>query len=134
MTLPGAYVVQLIVNDGFVDSDPSTIQVQAVTIQTEAIKAVQDVETVVTSLNPNVFKNANMQNTLINKLNAVIANIEAGNYADALGQLQNDILGKTDGCATSGAPDRNDWIKDCEAQNQVYPLIMEAIELVRRLI
>lgn len=132
--LPGTYVVQLIVNDGFVDSDPSTIQVQAVTIQTESIKAVQDVETVITSLNPDVFKNANMKNTLINKLNAVIANIEAGNYADALGQLEHDILGKTDGCATSGAPDKNDWIKDCEAQNQVYPLIMEAIELVRRLI
>lgn len=132
--LPGTYVVQLIVNDGFVDSDPSTIQVQVVTVQTVIIKAVQDLETVITSLNPDVFKNANMQNTLINKLNAVIANIEAGNYAGALGQLQNDILGKTDGCATSGAPDKNDWIKDCEAQNQVYPLIMEVIELVRRLI
>ena len=131
--LPGTYVVQLIVNDGYVDSVPSTIQVQVVTVQTVAIKAAQDLETVVISLNPNVFKNANMQNALINKLNAVIANIEAGNYADALGQLQNDILGKTDGCATSGAPDKNDWIKDCKAQNQVYPLIMKAIELVRRL-
>ena len=43
-----------------------------------------------------------MQNALLNKLNAVIASIQADNYADALAQLQIDILGKTDGCATSG--------------------------------
>ena len=85
------------------------------------------------SLNPNVFKNANMQNALINKLNAVIASIQAGNYAGALSQLQNDILGKTDGCANSGAPDNNDWIKDCASQAVVYPQVLNAIAAVRAL-
>ena len=76
-----------------------------------------------------------MQNTMINKLNAVIANIEAGNYEDALGQLQNDILKKTDGCATSGEPDKNDWIidTDCEAQMLVYQSIQDAIVAVEAL-
>ena len=129
----GTYVVQLIVNDGTVDSDPSTVQVQVVNTQTAAIQAVQDCEAAITSLESSVFKNANMQNTLINKLNAVIANIEAGNYADALGQLQNDILKKTDGCVTEGAPDKNDWIKNCDAQGSVYPCILHSIEMVEAL-
>ena len=82
------------------------------------------------NLNPNVFKNANMQNTLINKLNSVIANIQAGNYAYALGQLQNDVLGKTDGYANAGAPDKNNWIVNCTSQGLVYPKILEAIPVV----
>ncbi len=48
-----------------------------------------------------------MQNAFINKLNTALANIDAGNYAYALDQLQNGILLKTDGCATTGALDKN---------------------------
>jgi len=131
--IAGTYVVQLFVNDGTVDSDPSTVQIQAVDTLTAAIQAVQDCEAEITSLDSSVFKNANMQNTLINKLNAVIAKIEAGNYADALGQLQNDVLKKTDGCATQGAPDKNDWIKNCDAQGSVYPCLLHSIEMVEAL-
>ena len=86
-----------------------------------------------TSLDPNVFKNDNMQNTMINKLNSVIANIEAGNYAGALGQLQNDILKKTYGCANAVAPDKNDWVTTCTAQGSVYPYILIAIDAVEAL-
>ncbi len=132
--LSGTYVVQLIVNDGFVDSDPNTIQIQAVTLQTIAIGAIQYTESLITLLSPSDFKNPNMKNTLINKLNTVIANIEAGLYADALGQLQNDILGKTDGCANSGSPDKNDWIINCTAQGIVYPAILDAIAQVGALL
>jgi hypothetical protein len=131
--IAGTYVVQLVVNDGTLDSDPSTVQIQAVDAVTEAIQAIQDCEAEISSLDSSVFKNANMQNTLINKLNAVIANIEAGNYEDALGQLENDVLGKMDGCATSGSPDKNDWIKDCEAQGEVYSCIVNSISAVESL-
>lgn len=131
--MAGTYVVQLVVNDGTVDSDPSTVLIQVSSEQTVAIEAVQDCITQVSLLDPGVFKNVNMQNTMINKFNAVIANIEAGNYADALGQLQNDILGKTDGCANSGKPDKNDWIIICEAQGMVYPNILIAIDAVEAL-
>ena len=132
--LTGTYVVQLIVNDGYVDSDPSSIQVQAVALQTAAINAVQCTQDVIALLDPDVFRNVNMQNALLNKLNAVIENIEAGNYADALGQLQNDILGKTGGCADSGAPDRNDWVRDCTSQGLIYPCLLEAVAEVGALL
>ncbi len=131
--LPGLYIARLIVNDGYVNSDPSTVQVQVITSQSAAINTARDLETLIASLSPDLFKNPNMSNALINKLNAVIASISNGNYSSALDQLQNDILGKTDGCANGGSPDKNDWIKTCEAQNQIYPLVIQTIELVRSL-
>ncbi|HEX9882518.1 MAG TPA: hypothetical protein VGA79_01005 [Desulfobaccales bacterium] len=54
-------------------------------------------------------------------------------YAAALDKLETDILPKTDGCATQGEPDKNDWIKDCATQQQVYPAVVQTIELVKGL-
>jgi hypothetical protein len=131
--LAGTYVIQLVVNDGLLDSLPSTTQVQVVANPTVPTEATRDVQDAIASLDTSVFKNANMQKTFNNKLNAVIADIEAGNYANALDKLQHDILGKTDGCANFGAPDSNDWIKDCGSQGEVYSLILEVIEILRGL-
>ena len=131
--LAGTYVIQLVVNDGLLDSVPSTTQVQVVSNPTVPIEATRDVQDSIGQLDPSVFKNTNLQKTFNNKLNAVIADIEAGNYAVALDKLQHDILAKTDGCANAGVPDSNDWIKDCASQAQVYPLILEVIEILRGL-
>jgi len=128
--LAGTYVAQLVVNDGLLNSDPSTVQVQAVSSATTAVGAAQNVIAGVAAIDPAMLKNANMKNALINKLNAVIADIQAGRYADALAKLQNDILGKTDGCAVAGSPDKNDWITDCATQDQIYPLVQETIRQV----
>jgi hypothetical protein len=141
----GKFVVQLIANDGFVDSLPSTVQIQAVSQLTQLIQNIQSLQTVIANLTPGAaasaslqngpgaFKNANMRNALLNKLNAVIASVEAGNYSDALGQLQNDILTKTDGCATIGAPDKNDWITNCPDQSKVYTPLLNIIAEVKAL-
>jgi hypothetical protein len=131
--LAGTYVIQLVVNDGLLDSAPSTTQVQVVANPTVPTEATRDVQDAIASLDRSVFKNATMQKTFNNKLNAVIADIEAGNYANALDKLQHDILRKTDGCANAGAPDSNDWIRDCASQGEVYPLILEVIEILRGL-
>ena len=58
--------------------------------------------------------------------------IKLGLYEDALDKLQNDILQKTDDCATEGSPDKNDWIITCENQAIVSPSILRAIELLER--
>ncbi len=129
--LPGLFVAQLIVNDGFVNSDPSTVQVQAVVTQTMAYQATKNAQTAVASLNSSVLKNTNMQNALLNKLNAVLADISAGDYAAALAQLKNDILTKTDGCAKVGTLDQNDWIQTCDAQKVIYPYVVNLIQLVQ---
>jgi hypothetical protein len=132
--LPGAYVVQLIVNDGFVNSAPSSIEVQVVTVATAAIQQTQAIQSTVAAFPPTAFVNANMPNQLNNKLNAVITDIQARDYASALDQLQNDILLKIDGCAATGTPDKDDWINNCPDQNQVYPRIQQLIQLVQTLL
>ena len=74
-----------------------------------------------------------MQNALTNKINGVLTLIDQGQYATALNKLENDILPKTDGCALRGAPDKNDWIKECATQQMVYPFLKQTIELLKGL-
>lgn len=128
------YVISLVVNDGYEDSDPSNVSIIATSAQDEATQTLQDAVDVINGLDPGVFKNKNMANTLTNKINVVLEKIDQGLYQEAIDKLENDILKKTDGCAETGSPDKNDWIKDCGAQGQVYPFIMDAIGLLEGLI
>lgn len=128
--MAGDYVISLVVNDGFVNSDPNNVTVTATSTQSQVIDTLTQTITTINGLSPEVFKNPNMRNALTNKINAVLQLIDQGLYLDAIDKLENDILKKTDGCATVGAPDKNDWIKDCATQAQVYALIIEAIRLL----
>jgi hypothetical protein len=119
------------VNDGFVNSDPSTVQIQVVTMETAAVQETQNIQTTITSLDTSVLKNTTMQNAFSNELNAVFANIAAGDYTSALNQLQSDILLRTDGCTKDGSPDQNDWINTCPEQEQVYSYVMQLIQLLQ---
>ena len=38
------------------------------------------------------------------------------------------------GSYAGGAPDRNDWLRTCAAQGQLYPLLTQAGELLEELI
>jgi beta propeller repeat protein len=131
----GTYVVQLVVSDGVLASDPSTVQIQAVMTTGAAVAAAAEVQGAVAGLPAGALKNDNMRNALNNKLNAVIASIQAGDYASALQKLENDILKKTDGCAGSSppAPDANDWVKACGEQAVLYRLVLDAIAAVMAL-
>jgi len=84
-------------------------------------------------LDPDSMKNANQKNALLNKIDEVLGMIDAGRYAEALAKLENDILQKTDGCANGGEPDKNDWIRSCDEQEQVYGVVMETIEDLKSL-
>lgn len=76
--LPGEYIVSLVVNDGFVDSDPANVTILAITCQeAAAITLVETVETV-NELDPNTLKNENLSNALTNKINAVLKMIDKG--------------------------------------------------------
>ena len=131
----GEYVVSLVVNDGFVDSNAANITITAISHQDEAIRILLATIDVVAGLDPAILKNGNItRDSLINKINAVIGIISGENYVTALGKLQNDVLERTDGCVDSDGPDNDDWIMACEGQSQVYPLIVEAMEHLRNLI
>ena len=83
---------------------------------------------------PISFKNQNAKNTMLNKLNSVINSIDAGNYQDALDQLD-EILAKTSGCVNANppTPSKADWVISCAAQNSIYPFILGDIQLVEDL-
>ena len=131
--LPGTYVVQLIVNDGFLNSLPATAEIEAVSPQTQLTQNIQSLQTVIAGLPPSAFKHPRLQNDLLKKLNAVLRSISAHKYAHALRQLQNDILAKVDGCATTGAPDKKDWITNCPDQSVVYTPLLNIIAEVKAL-
>ena len=131
---PGNYIISLVVNDGLENSDPSTVTVTATVTKNSVIDILKGVIKKINSLDPGVFKNPNMLNALTNKINAAIQMVDQGLYREALDKLENDILPKTDGCAVTGAPDANDWIKNCTAQHEVYPLITDAIALLKNMI
>jgi len=93
----------------------------------------RNLEIRIRTLPATAFKNANMQNNLISKLNAVIVMINAGDGTRALNKLQNDVQAKTDGCAQIGASDKNDWIITCEAQAAVYSDIVSILSELKGL-
>jgi probable HAF family extracellular repeat protein len=128
--LPGTYAAQLVVtDDSGLASDASTVQVLVVTLATWATEKIQtELQPTIAALPADKFVNPNLQKTMMNKTNAVIAAIQAGNIQDARDKLQNDLLKKVDGCATSGAPDKNDWIKDPVSQKGVYQQILAVIQ------
>ena len=126
-------MAQLVVSDGELDSEPCAIQIQAFTVQTGAITALQGMETGIAELDSSAFRNDDMPNLLLNKLNAVIANVEAGKYADAANQLRNDILPKMGG-AESPEGDSVVWIIDRSSQRLWYQEaqdVVKALEMAR---
>jgi hypothetical protein len=132
---PGSYVISFVVNDGFVDSDAVNVTITAITAQEAVVLVLLNIIEVVSNLDPEILKNGNVtSDSLINKINAVLGIIGQENYRTALGKLENDILERTNGCADIGGPDSSDWILTCEGQSQVYPLIMEAVRILQKLI
>ena len=131
----GAYVVSLVVNDGFVDSNAVDVTITAMTIHEAVIRVLIDATEEVNDLDPEGLKNGTItSDALINKINVVLGMIDDGRYENARHKLVTDLVDNIDGCAETGEPDDNDWIITCEGQSRVYPLIMEAIELLGRLI
>lgn len=126
--VPGEYVLSLVVSDGLLKSDPSNVNIAVVSFQDAAAQTLQVAASRIKLLPSLRFKNSNMCNTLINKLNSVLLNIDRGAYQEAYNQLNNDVLKKMDGCALFGSPDNNDWITDCQTQSSVYSIILEALD------
>ena len=85
-------------------------------------------------LDPESFDTEDSVHELTDAIDVVLVMMDEGLYVDALAILGNDILVRTDGCIDFGEPDENDWITTYEGQVLVYPLVLEAIELLEGLI
>jgi hypothetical protein len=133
---PGSYTASLMTNDGLVDSTPDQVTIIAISTQTRLTQTLREAIDIINGFDSAVFKNSHMQSTLTKKIGLVLDQIQKGAYEEALQKLEQDILAKLDGCAvrTPPTPDPNDWIINCSAQGQVYPLILEAIDLLESLV
>ena len=119
------------------DSAPSytlSFKVDYVGADRLPIDCLNDIIASINDIEIDYFKNKNRQKALINKLDAVVKMVEQGSYTSALRKIQRDILQKAEGCSLTGQPDRSDWITDCNAQANVYQLILETISALERLI
>jgi probable HAF family extracellular repeat protein len=124
---PGNYVAQLIVNDGFEDSIPSTVTIQVAANRCWLTDRLRAVIWEIARMPHEAFKNRTMRNTLILKLTVVMVEVYAGKYKCALNKLEDDVIPKTDGWATGGKPDHNDWIINGIYQEMIYPELMDIV-------
>jgi len=132
--LPGTYTVSLVVNDGAEDSDPDTaVAAVGVSDHQAVIMTLEELLENVKALSPTTRRGKLIKKALRLEIWRAIRMVKQGLYADALVQLRS-TLSKMDGCAATGEPDRNDWIRDCENQAQLYPLVQEAIEYLESMI
>ena len=98
-----------------------------------AAEALINIQAAINQLPPGNLRNKSSAKALIKKIDAAIGMIDAGRYQKALDKLVN-ILKKTDGCAKTGMPDKNDLIITCGAQAGVYPVVVHCIEIMACLI
>jgi C1A family cysteine protease len=54
-------------------------------------------------------------------------------YGGAATTLQKAVLPRMDGCAKTGKPDSDDWVRTCAAQGQLYPQVQSLIQELQAL-
>jgi PKD repeat protein len=128
----GMYTATLVVTDGIENSEPSSVAIEAAESSGDLVSTLQEAIDEIKDLDESCFKNRQRKKTLILKLNVVIKNIDDGHYEGAYNKLRHDILGKMDGCGSS--PDKNDWIRCCDGQNQVRLQIQQAMDILEGMI
>ena len=131
--LPGTFVVQLIVNDGFLNSLPATAEIAVVSQQTSLVAQIQERQGVIGTLPDDAFKFKGSRALISLELNAVLLSVEKHDYGFALLLIQG-ILAQADGCATIGRPDNNDLITNCPDQSEFYPALLNIKAEVRALV
>lgn len=94
---------------------------------------IHDANAHIQSLSGASVTNRGNQNALTQFLATAIVALQTGELADARQKLE-QAISRTDGCALRGAADGNgpgrDWITFCEAQNLVYPLLIDALQAI----
>lgn len=131
--LPGQYTTQLIVNDGFEDSEPAEVVVSVITAQDHAENRINEALNIVRNLPPASVTTKGNQTALCNFLIQAIAALQAGDIDETINKL-NKSLNRTDGCILRDGPDENgpgrDWVIDCDAQEQIYQMLNDALDVI----
>ena len=75
------------------------------------------------------FRNPRQQAQLIDKVKNIKKLAASGRINAAQFRLEKELLPKTNGCQTSGSPDSNDWVVDCELQKMISWIVNEQLVL-----
>jgi outer membrane protein assembly factor BamB len=65
---------------------------------------------------------------LLSLLSATELQVKFNLYGSAATTLQKAVLPRMDGCAKTGKPDSDDWVRTCAAQSQLYPQVQNLIQ------
>lgn len=126
---PGTYTLNLIVSDGYGASDPSSVEITAMTATAYAENYILAAAQLLSSLDLSQVTTAGNQNALGNFLSQAAKDIQKGQPVKAIDKL-NMAIERTNGCDVNSAPDGNgagrDWITDCAAQTQMLVYLRAA--------
>jgi hypothetical protein len=116
------------VNDGLANSTPNNITIVGVITQDSApIQLLTEALAVIDELAEENFKPGHKRKSLTNKILAIVEDLDQGDIRHAVEKLSSDVVAKTDGCAAEDIPDQNDWLVNCAAQGELYPLLFGAL-------
>lgn len=131
--MAGTYVLELITSDGHVKSEPDSVIISVISVETALYNAMASLTDTINNLAPEAFKKPTLKNALLNKLASVLDKVDAKKYKSAAYHLSKDILRKANGCSKQGKPDHRDWIINCDAQIKVQSAIEHVLALLYRL-
>jgi hypothetical protein len=129
----GTYVLQLIANDGIVDSDPDTSVVEVIVTDDAATRTIQALIAYINSLpakdahGRRVFKSKDARREVMQELMGALRMIKDHELGGARKLLSHGGKRRMDGCAVHGAADRNDLIRTCAEQSPAFALLTKAI-------
>jgi len=127
----GSYMLELVVSDGFADSQPDEVVISAVDAGDYAQMKILEALDVVRGLGPASVTTQGNQQALGQFLIVALNALQSDNTQLVINKL-NKALARTDGCVERGEPDGGgpgrDWITDCAAQELVYGLLTEALD------
>ena len=75
-----------------------------------------------------------LNSVLVKKLESVKSKIANADFEEAIEKLNNDVMKRFDGCTVTGDIDKNDWVRDCSAQESVYPIGVFTRDLLKLLV
>jgi hypothetical protein len=90
--------------------------------------------TTIDSISSNRFTTPSGKAVLKNKVEVVQKIIRVGDYQGAYQKLQEDIMGKINGCEKSASPDGNDWLNNCDDQVKLYWAVNDIMVLLKILL
>ena len=134
--LEGQYVISLVVSDPYSSSPADTVTVTVIGPEF-AEDRLMDGSDIISALPDSDFDAKGHRNSLVNRIADVITAIQAGMLEEARNDLE-AIIERVDGCTLRGTADPKgggqafaaDYITDCTEQEDVYDILIEALDAI----